>query len=146
MKALYESLAALIADINRDMPGRKKEVTDIVFRWARNNFEEFGITSEISLEEERRGGVEIKSHHVRIATTKAALAIAQKCGLGEEEIKMPWEQDRNIDYRPAYIEMENMPVKRLTLRFVALKRQPTSWYHTDRLDTPEEWVDKLVKK
>ena len=116
-----------------------------VERWAKNNFQEFGIAVTVDMEVEKSGGEDVKAHYVRDAVYSSAIEMASRCGLGEEEQKMPWSDKTTArrDYVPGFYEIPGMPFKELRLSWVCLKRRPTSWY---RDENAEVWMDKLIKR
>lgn len=143
--ALKQALADLVSDLYEFTFDRGK-LAVAVERWAANNFQELGISVQVDMETEKRGGEDVKAHYVRDAVISSAIEMASQCGLGEEEQKMPW-SDRisaRRDYVPGFYEdPAGMPFKELRLSYVCLKRRPTSWY---RDESAEVWMNKLIKR
>ncbi len=140
--AFKECLADLIKDLDSVLFD-KARATEIIQRWARNNFDVYGVTSRLSMEEEELGGEGMKAHLIRAMVTKAALEIASQSGIGEEEQKMPWDEriSRRKDYVPKFSQVLDTPWKELGLSFVCLKRRPTSWYADE---SEESWMNKII--
>lgn len=144
LNPLNEAIADLVRDL-KDVKGQEK-LAETVVRWARNNFQEIGINAIISMDDEIRGGVDLKAFQARRAVMEASLTIARDCAIGEEETLMPWDNSvshRNTDYSPAFIERKEFPYKELRMSFFCLKRNPRSWYRFQ--DTPDDWLRKITK-